>query len=399
MAKQGKNTHLEHVEDNIINFGSDGGKSAIKILRHLGNYLTGGGPDISKVMVTTKWDGAPAVVCGTDPSDGKFFVGTKSVFSQTPKICKSDSDVQRMYDGALAQKLSACLRYLADCNIKGVLQGDLMFTDDKETKNIKGNRYLTFRPNTITYAVDPKTPLGKKIKSASLGIVFHTKYKGSSLATMTASFDVNDSDFKSNSFVWIQKAKFEDLDKKATFTTSERRQFDSAVNKAEGSLKQASSVLDLIQSNKKPLGFDTEFKKFFNNFVKNAQDTPSVDAAYIMFAHHLGKEFAKAIEKNKTLQAQEQKVFKFVEYIDLMEEHEKKFKMVIASYFNIQKAKLMLVDKMKVVSSLKLFVDMGTHYEATAPEGFVAISSEGAVKLIDRLEFSRLNFTVPKNWG
>ena len=76
MAKQGKNTHLEHVEDNIINFGSDGGKSAIKILRHMGNYLTGGGPDISKVFVTTKWDGAPAVICGTDPSDNKFFVNS-----------------------------------------------------------------------------------------------------------------------------------------------------------------------------------------------------------------------------------------------------------------------------------------------------------------------------------
>ena len=399
MAKQGKNTHLEHVEDNIINFGSDGGKSAIKILRHMGSYLTGGGPDISKVFVTTKWDGAPAVICGTDPSDNKFFVGTKSVFSQTPKICKTESDVQRMYDGALAQKLSACLRYLADCNIKGVLQGDLMFTDDKETKSIKGNKYITFRPNTITYAVDPKSPLGKKIKSASLGIVFHTKYKGTSLATMKASFDVKDSDFKANAFTWIQKATFEDLDRKATFTKSERRQFDSAVNMAEGSLKQASSVLDLIQSDKKPLGFDTEFKKFFNTFVKNAQDNPSVNEAYIMFAHHLGKEFAKAIEKNKTLKAQEQKVFKFVEYIDLMEENEKKFKMLIASYFNIQKAKLMLVDKMKVVSSLKLFVDMGTHYEATAPEGFVAVSSDGAVKLIDRLEFSRLNFTVPKQWG
>ena len=73
--------------------------------------------------------------------------------------------------------------------------------------------------------------------------------------------------------------------------------------------------------------------------------------------------------------------------------------MLIASYFNIQRAKLMLVDKMKVVSSLKLFVDMGTHYEATAPEGFVAVSSDGAVKLIDRMEFSRLNFTVPRNWG
>ena len=399
MGKQGKSLHMEHVEDEMLNLGSEGGKKAIKVLRHMASYLEGGGKNLSGVSVTTKWDGAPAVVCGTDPADGKFFVGTKSVFSQSPKICKTQSDIQRMYDGALAQKLSACLRYLADCDIKGVLQGDLMFTDDKETKTIRGNRYLTFRPNTITYAVDPTTPLGKTIKKASMGIVFHTRYTGKTLASMQASFDVKNSDFKANSFVWIQKAMFEDVDKKATLNKSERRQFEAAVNMAEGSLKQASTVLDLIQSGKKPLGFDTEFKKFFNNFVKNAQDNPSVQEAYVLFAHHLGKEFAKAIEKNRTLKSQEAKVFKFVEYIDFMEEHEKKFKMLLASYFNIQKAKLMLVNKMKVVSSLKLFVDMGTHYEATSPEGFVAISAEGAVKLIDRLEFSRLNFTVPKNWG
>ena len=398
MAKQGKNTHLEHLEDNIINLGSDGGKQAVTILRHLGNYLTAG-DKTSDVFVTTKWDGAPAVICGTDPADGKFFVGTKSVFSQSPKICKTESDVQRLYNGALAQKLSACLRYLADCGIKGVLQGDLMFTDDKIRKTIGKTRYLTFRPNTITYAVDPKTPLGKKIDNSSLGIVFHTKYTGNSLATMKASFDVKDSDFNSVKQVWIQKATFEDMDKRATFSKSERVQFDNAVNMAEGSLKKANTILDLIQSNKKPLGFDTEFKKFFNNFVKNGQDNPSVKDAYILFAQHLGEEFAKAIAKNKTLKAQEEKVFKFVSYIDFMEEHETQFKMLLASYFNLQRAKLMLVDKMKVVTSLKLFVDMGTHYEATNPEGFVAVSSDGAVKLIDRLEFSRLNFTVPKQWG
>ena len=79
-------------------------------------------------------------------------------------------------------------------------------------------------------------------------------------------------------------------------------------------------------------------------------------------------------------------------------ENEADFKMLIATYMNIQYAKNMLVEKMKKVSELRLFVNMGTHYEATTPEGFVAVSNDRAVKLIDRMEFSKLNFTVPKQW-
>ena len=73
--------------------------------------------------------------------------------------------------------------------------------------------------------------------------------------------------------------------------------------------------------------------------------------------------------------------------------------MVIAAYMNLQASKMMLVEKLKKVSSLRLFVDMGGgDYEATTPEGFVAISNDKATKLVDRMEFSKLNFTVPKNW-
>ena len=131
----GKNLHLEHLEDEIINKGSQGGKEVIKVLNEMGTFLTGfPGPSVS---VTTKWDGAPAIVCGTDPEDGKFFVGTKSVFAKTqPKICKSENDVAKIYDGELASKLQASYRFLSKCKINGVLQGDLMFTgDQKKQKN------------------------------------------------------------------------------------------------------------------------------------------------------------------------------------------------------------------------------------------------------------------------
>ena len=395
--KDGKNLHLEHLEDEIINKGSDGGKQAIKILREMGKFLSGIG---GNVKVTTKWDGAPAIVCGTDPADGNFFVGTKSVFAKSePKICKSEADVQRLYDGVLAKKLSESLKLLKDCGIKGVLQGDLMFTDDKKLETIDGDRLISFRPNTITYAVDPKSDLGKKIDKAQLGIVFHTKYTGDTLPEMTSSFDVKDNDYKSNNNVWIEKAEFKDIGGVASMTMSEKNTYDSAVNKAEGSLKQASRVLDMIQTGKKNLQIDTEFKKFFNKYVKSGNNIPSVDKAYKDFIEHLKGEFQKAIDKVKTDAAKTKKAVDLMEKLDKMEKNKQGFKMVIASYMNLQVAKNILVDKMKKVQSLRLFVDMGNgDYKVTSPEGFVGISGKSAVKFIDRLEFARLNFTVPKNW-
>lgn len=191
----GKNTHMTHLAESIITDGKQGGKNAIELLRTMTKFLSG--DPKAKVKVTTKWDGAPAVICGIDPSDGQFFVGTKSVFNKkNPKVAKSVQDINEMYSGGVIPKLVDAFNSLKNAGIKGVLQGDLMFTNDKKTETINGDRLITFRPNTITYAVDPKTPLGQKINNAILGIVFHTKYTGDTLAEMKSSFDVKKSDYK-----------------------------------------------------------------------------------------------------------------------------------------------------------------------------------------------------------
>jgi len=135
------NQHLDHLEDRIILEGAQGGKEAIEVLKKMGEMLSGRpGPGIS---VTTKWDGAPAVVCGIDPSDGKFFVGTKSVFAKDAKVCKTQEDIVRFYGsgGGLAAKLSSALQYLPSSVKQGILQGDLMFTDDKKSEHIDGQRH------------------------------------------------------------------------------------------------------------------------------------------------------------------------------------------------------------------------------------------------------------------
>ena len=150
---EAKNLHLEHIEDEILNFGISGGRSAINFLRSLRDMLVGSAT--SAVDVTVKWDGAPAIFCGVDPSDDRFFVGTKGVFSKTPKVVKDFKDIKELgYGGQLAEKLRIALLELSDLGIEGVIQGDMMYTrSDIEETTIDGQDYITFQPNTIVYAV------------------------------------------------------------------------------------------------------------------------------------------------------------------------------------------------------------------------------------------------------
>jgi len=391
----GKNLHLEHLEDEIINKGSQGGREVIKVLEEMGKFLTGNpGP---QTAVTTKWDGAPAIVCGTDPNDGRFFVGTKSVFAKTqPKICKSEADVAKLYEGELAAKLKASYRYLSQCNIKGVLQGDLMFTGDQTNMRLDGENMITFKPNTILYAAPIDSDLGKEIKSANLGIVFHTKYTGPSLPEMTSSFDVREDDYKAIKNTWIQRATFKDIGGVASLSPSEKTRYDSSVRRAEGSLKQASSALNMIQSGKKTLEIDTEFKKFFNNYVKAGQNVPGVEKAMKDFVNHMTKEYDKSISKLKSEAGKSKKTLALVETLDKIEKNERGIKMIIAAYMNIQACKHILVSKMKQVSTMRMFAKRGDEFIITTPEGFVAITGRTATKLVDRLEFSNLNFQSGK---
>ena len=217
--KGGKNLHLEHLEDEIINYGVEGGRAALNFLRSLRDMLAGASR--SSVNMTVKWDGAPAIFCGIDPEDGKFFVAKKSVFNVSPKLYKTDAEIDADLSGALVGKFKVALAELSKLGIKGVLQGDLMFTDDVATETIDGQSMLTFQPNTIVYAVPVDSKLGKIINKAKIGIVFHTTYTGDALQDMKASFGANISSLSKPSSVWMDDATYKDTSGKATFTSTE----------------------------------------------------------------------------------------------------------------------------------------------------------------------------------
>ena len=245
--KGGKNLHLEHLEDEIINYGVDGGRAAINFLRSLRDMLAGSSR--SSVNMTVKWDGAPAIFAGVDPSDGKFFVAKKSVFNVSPKLYKNNKEIDDDLSGNLNSKFKVALAEFSKLGIKGVLQGDLMFTDDIEKTKIEGVVYYTFQPNTIVYAVPVDSDLGKVMNKAKIGVVWHTTYTGKELQDMKASFGVNISGLNKPSSVWMDDATYKDVSGRATFTEKEK----DAVTKI---LSQTGSTFQRINA---PL-----LKKFIN---------------------------------------------------------------------------------------------------------------------------------------
>lgn len=394
-----KNTHLEHLEDDILNNGSVGGMNAIAFLRELGKFVS---HQASSVAITTKWDGAPAIVCGINPENNKFFVGTKSVFAKTePKLCYTVADITKFYgeEGQLAAKLRTCLQYLSNLNISGVLQGDLLFTNDKQSRIINGESVIAFRPNTITYTVPSESDFGKRVTAAKMGIVFHTRYTGPSIAEMSATFGVDIGNLTPSSNVYVATASFTDATGAASFTTEQLRLYTAAVNRAEGSLRQASTFLNILSStgNSKFL-MTTLFKQYFNTYIKSGQGlTNSRDVAR-NFAGYYIQLLDKEVLTKKTKAAQDKYLQMKREGLAFIKTNENAIYMTVASYMNLQSAKAMIVNQLAKVKTFGTFLQTEDGYKVTAPEGFVAIKDGSALKLVDRLEFSKANFTIAKNW-
>jgi len=391
-----KNTHLEHLEDNILNGGSEGGKEAVAFLRSLGKMLDQGGAD---TRVTVKWDGAPAVICGTNPDNGRFFVGTKSVFNKVdPKIIYSEDDVDRMYSpGQLAEKLKASYKYLSTLSIPDVVQGDLLFTDDKYETNIGGDTCVAFQPNTIVYAVPKDTDIGQKIQEAKLGIVFHTSYSGKSLDTMSASF--GNIGVQGNTDVFVTSSDFKNASGEANMTSAEKTSYANLVNKTEGSLKQASRFLDLMKTNNmNKFTLNIMFKTFFNTYVRQGKTLIGARNTARDFAEY----FSNALDKEISTKKMKTTKDKYLELknkgLKFISDNQQAIYMTVASYMNLQAAKNFMIRKLQKVNTFGTFLRTPDGYRVTAPEGFVAIRSGQALKLVDRLEFSRANFTADKNW-
>ena len=392
-----KNTHLEHLEDDIINRGSAGGVNAINFLKSVRDMLAGHSG--AKINTTVKWDGAPAIICGVNPENGKFFVGTKSVFNVTPKINYTTADIRRNHSGAVAQKLSVCLNHLSSLNIKQILQGDLLFTNDTKSASIGGEKMITFTPNTITYAVQASSSIGKKIARAKMGIVFHTMYTGKDMKSLNASFgNVRGS---GNSRVWVASASYRDDSGSITFTKSELNTFNAQLRMAEGSLGRASKILDeMTLRARDPLSVGFRLKAFFNHYIRNNKGSMAkVRVLQDMFRDYYENILKTEIDQRKTEKAKQKYRDILANGLRFINQNKSGLYMAIASHVTLGNAKNTLIQKMNQIQQIGHYIKTGTGYRVTAPEGYVAVDRvAGAVKIVDRLEFSRANFTLPKGW-
>ena len=401
--KGGKNLHLEHLEDEIINYGVDGGRAALNFLRSLRDMLAGSSR--SSVNMTVKWDGAPAIFAGVDPEDDKFFVAKKSVFNVNPKLYKTNAEIDADLSGALNSKFKIALAEFSKLGIKGVLQGDLMFTDDISTDTIDGAKYYTFQPNTIVYAVPVDSDLGKTINKAKIGIVWHTTYTGNALQDMKASFGANISSLNTSASVWMDDATYKDVSGKATFNeketekiTSTLSQVGSTFNKINGPMLR--KFLALQESMTGAL-ISASLKTYNNSKVRAGEKISNPKAHAQGYVKWVESSIQKQIDKAKSAKGKDKYTNTQKQYVIEVKKHVRNLEQIIIFQNLLVDAKMQIVQKLNSVKGLTdTFIKTKNGFKVTNPEGYVAIDrvSGGAVKLVDRMEFSFNNFTAIKAW-
>ena len=398
----GKNTHLEHLEDLILNSGYAGAVTAFSYIDNIRVMLskTVGNPG----KITTKWDGAPAIICGIDPEDGKFFLGTKSVFAKDAKLVKSMRDIDTYYSDkpGLAEKLKYALKYLPSLGIGNVLQGDLMFIDkDVTVANIGNDECYVFTPNTISYAVPVNSKFGEVIKNAKIGIVFHTAYEGNSLPNMTAQFGVSVAGLNSTSNVWVDDATYKDLTGRATLTPAENNALTKAILAGQKTLtKITQEKFDIVIRNTE---FSKYIKPYINNNIRSGDQIGDPITFLKRFIEFYTSKQQAEIAKLKggvESKAAQARIEKIKEQEQFIADNSNTLLGILAIYKKVIELKMAILQKLQQVESIVgTFVKTETGYKVVNPEGFVAIGHDGgAVKLVDRLEFSRQNFAGTQDW-
>lgn len=397
-----KNVHMEHMEDIILNGGVDGTRQVINYLRSLRDMLAG--KSKSKVNVTVKWDGAPAIFAGTDPSDGKFFVAKKGIFNKNPKVYKTNKDIDNdVAKGDLNIKLKLALKHLPALGIKGVVQGDFLYSKkDIRKVAIDGEPHITFHPNTIVYAIPAESKLARQILSTEIGVVWHTTYRGKSFESMSASFGEEiASKLRKSKQVWSVDAVYKDVSGSATMTDAETSEVTSILSKA-GKLFTTidKKTFDGITDNPELL---LRVKTFVNVKVRAGEriKNPSKFVTELMdyiFDYYQGQIDKLKTEKGKA--GKEEKRKEIMAYFSTIDKSQ------IVSLFNLYNlivdAKLLIIRKLDKTKTIGTFLKTADGYKVTEQEGFVAIDKVGknAVKLVDRLQFSKANFSpeIIKGW-
>ena len=397
-----KNVHMEHIEDSILNGGVNGARQAINYLRSLRDMLAGNAA--RSVKVTVKWDGAPAIFAGKDPSDDKFFVAKKGVFNKNPKVYKTDADIDADTDGDLNTKLKEALKYLPALGIEGVVQGDFLYSKkDIKTVEIDGESYITFHPNTIVYAIPAKSELAKTILASDIGVVWHTVYRGATFDQMSASFgEAIASDLTKSRNVWAVDASYKDASGTATFNKRETTKITKILSDAGKSFQKIKpATMNNVSNNPE---FLIRMKGFINVKVKAGEKIKDPNSFVTQMVDWMYDYYQKEIDKLKTERGKKGKEAKRKEVMAYFSNTPKSQIVEMFKMYNLLvDAKHMIIAKLDKAKTIGTFLQTADGYRVTPQEGFVAIDRFGknAVKLVDRMQFSQANFSPEfiKGWS
>ena len=406
LEADGKNVHLDHVEELIFMQGRSGVDRIVNTFARLLDSLEGG--DAGGDAVTTKWDGSPAVFAGTDPEDGRFFVGTKGVFAKNPKLNKSAADIEQNHPdvtrgeetvskAGLRDKLNAALANLKDLNIQGIVQGDLLFTrDDLRTVTIDGSKYIAFKPNTITYVVPADSDLAQQMQAAEIGIVFHTSYTGDSLEDMRASFGFDSSELSSSPRVWFTDARIRDVSGQVQLSSDQGDAIRAALQDLKNTPVDSAAFNRL--NDQLPIDLVAELKAHANTPIRSGaglvQDPKRFASSFI---ERVQTKYQTAIANLKTGAegpAGQRKLEQMNSILQVLNNNVGIIANMYSAYLKAESVKMMFQRKMRSIRAMDSFIEQPDgSFRVTDPEGFVIVDHMGnAMKIVDRLEFSAANF-------
>ncbi len=328
-------------------------------------------------------------------------LGTKSIFNKNAKLNYTDKDIDENHPAeGLNNKLKYALEHLSKLGIRGVLQGDMMFTrGDLKKETIDGESYITFQPNTIVYAVPTSSKLAQSMMAAQIGVVFHTTYSGKTMEDMKATFNVNLGGLKTTKNVWYRDASFTDASGSATFTEAETKQISRILSQA-GTLFQSIPALTLNRISASDVLL-TYIKTFNNAKVREGKKITDTRIHTIELIKYVESQLNKKIQEVKRQDSKQKYISEKTEVMRFFRASAPALKSIFDLMNLLVEAKLMIVRKLETIRSIGTFVRTDDGFRITAPEGFVAVDrlKGNAVKLIDRMEFSQANFNAAKAWS
>jgi hypothetical protein len=242
--------------------------------------------------------------------------------------------------------------------------------------------------------------MARKMLDAQVGIVFHTAYNGRSMDTLKASFNIDIGHLKPTKDVWFRDASFVDASGTATFTKEETRKVSDILSEA-GRVFQSINplVLNRLATNET---FNIYVKTYNNTKVRSGETITNTQQHTLGMIKWIEDKLNKTIIEAKKEDTKKKRIAEKNEVMRFFRTNAAQLKLIFDLMNLIIDAKLIIVRKLETIkSSVDTFVRTEDGFKVTGPEGFVAVDrlTGGALKLIDRMEFSQQNFNAAKAWS